>query len=423
MSTLWFEKLPKRWEARRLKTQVMNINEKSLPVGQFYIGMENISSWTASYIKTSTETEGECKCFETEDVLFGKLRPYLGKVYLAEKNGVCSSEFLVLRKFNGNSAFLKYIFLNYNLVMFINASTYGAKMPRASWDFIGNCIIPLPPRDEQDQIVRFLDWKVSQINKLINAKRRQVELLREKRRVVIEDVLLSISAPNLLCRYFGSLQNGISESGDFFTAGTPFVSYGDVYQKEILPSAVSGVAKASIKQQKIYSVEKGDIFFTRTSETIDEIGLTSVCIETIPQAVFSGFVIRFRPKKNIIHNHYAKYFFRSKRVRDYFIQEMNLVTRVSLGQTLLKNLPVLLPDMEKQQCVATSLDKQCERIDKIVNKLNDEITLLTEYRTRLISDVVTGKVDVRDVVVLEYEDMVENVVNNEETNDDMEIIQ
>ena len=75
---------------------------------------------------------------------------------------------------------------------------------------------------------------------------------------------------------------------------------------------------------------------------------------------------------------------------------MNLVTRVSLGQTLLKNLPVLLPDLKTQETVAAQLDAKCGSIETLVTKLNGEIALFTEYRTRLISDVVTGRLDVRN---------------------------
>jgi len=64
---------------------------------------------------------------------------------LPEKDGVCSGEFLVLRDFNGYLPFLKYYLLSYDFIMLVNASTYGAKMPRANWNFIGNCTIPLPP--------------------------------------------------------------------------------------------------------------------------------------------------------------------------------------------------------------------------------------------------------------------------------------
>jgi type I restriction enzyme S subunit len=70
-----------------------------------------------------------------------------------------------------------------------------------------------------------------------------------------------------------------------------------------------------------------------------------------------------------------------------------------LGQTLLKDLPVLLPDIDTQMAIAETLDKKCTAIDKLTDKINAEIALLHEYYTRLVSDVVTGKLDVRDVVV------------------------
>jgi len=103
---------------------------------------------------------------------------------------------------------------------------------------------------------------------------------------------------------------------------------------------------------------------------------------------------------------------------------MNLVTRVSLGQTLLKNLPVLLPDMETQRLTATILDKSCGAIGRLAEKLNDEIALLAESRIRLISDVVTGKLDVRGVAVPEY-DAVEEVgaMDNEGEAEELEAVE
>ena len=343
--------------------------------------------------------------------IINKMKAWQGSCGVSDFEGIVSPAYYVFDLDIDNPRFFNYAIRSRVYIDEFGRISSGIRVNQWDLSLLRLKYIPflLPPCAEQDQIVCYLDWKVSQINKLINAKQRQISLLQEQKRVVIEDVLTSISAQTLLCRYLGTLQNGISEAGDFFTSGTPFVNYGDVYKNEILPCTVNGFAKANIKQQETYSVEKGDIFFTRTSETIDEVGLTAVCDKTIPQAVFSGFVIRFRPKKNVFHNQYAKYFFRSKRVRDFFTQEMNLVTRVSLGQTLLKSLPVLLPDLDTQCIISTHLDEKCGRIDKIVGKLNDKITLLAEYRTRLISDVVTGKLDVRGVVVPEYE-AVEDVV-------------
>ena len=336
--------------------------------------------------------------------VINKMKAWQGSCGVSPYNGIVSPAYFVFDLDIENPRFFDYAIRSSAYVGEFGRISKGIRVDQWDLDLVHLKYIrfPLPPRDEQNQIVRYLDWKASQINKLINAKRRQIELLGEQRQVVIENEFASISAKYMSCRYLGLLQNGISEAGDFFTAGTPFVNYGDVYKNDMLPATVTGVAKANEKQQKTYSVKKGDIFFTRTSETIDEVGFTAVCDETIPQAVFSGFVIRFRPNKDTFHNLYAKYYFRSKRVRDYFTQEMNLVTRVSLGQTLLKNLPILLPDFETQRTIAQRIDKKCKIIDKLVDKLNDEITLLGEYRTRLISDVVTGKLDVRGVTVPDY---------------------
>jgi type I restriction enzyme S subunit len=137
-------------------------------------------------------------------------------------------------------------------------------------------------------------------------------------------------------------------------------------------------------------------FFTRTSETIDEIGIASTCIKTIENSVFAGFLIRFRPQNGMLYKGFSKYFFRCFIPRVFFVKEMNLVTRASLSQELLKRLPVLLPDFDEQIDIAGFLDAETSRIDMLIDKYLRQIELLKEYKTALISEVVTGKVDVRD---------------------------
>ena len=417
MNELWLATIPKHWDCHKIKHIFSERIEKGYPDEPLLVASQNMGVVFKDIYGNRT-VEATKDLHNLKLVCIGdfviSLRSFQGGLEYAYNQGIISPAYTVMMPGGQISGgYFRYFAKSRLFIELLQMCVTGIREGQnIDYGKLKNHLIPLPPRDEQDQIVRYLDWKVSQINKLINAKRRQIVLLQEQRQAVIEDILSNISAQTLLCRYLGSLQNGISESGDFFTDGTPFVNYSDVYKNEILPPTVNGVAKANPKQQKTYSVEKGDIFFTRTSETIDEVGLTAVCDETIPQAVFSGFIIRFRPKNDTFHNQYAKYFFRSKKVRDYFTQEMNLVTRVSLGQTLLKNLPILLPDLETQRNIAIQLDEQCGRLDRLIYKLNDEITLCTEYRTRLISDVVTGKLDVRGVTVPEYEAVVDT--SNEE---------
>ena len=117
-----------------------------------YVGLENIESWTGRLIaadssdKTSggeAEAQGTATSFEVGDILFGKLRPYLAKAMLAENDGVCSTELLVLKPDKElNARFLFYVLLCPEFIALVDSSTFGAKMPRANWDFIGAMQVP-----------------------------------------------------------------------------------------------------------------------------------------------------------------------------------------------------------------------------------------------------------------------------------------
>ena len=90
-------------------------------------------------------------------------------------------------------------------------------------------------------------------------------------------------------KYLGQCQNGISAGAEYFGSGYPFISYGDVYGNIAIPNVASGLANSSEKDRASYSVQKGDVFFTRTSETIEEIGFTSTCLTTMENATFRDF--------------------------------------------------------------------------------------------------------------------------------------
>ena len=192
-------------------------------------------------------------------------------------------------------------------------------------------------------------------------------------------------------RHVGSLQNGVSFSGDAYGEGYPFVSYGDVYRNISLPEQVKGLIQSSEADRARYSVRKGDIFFTRTSETKEEIGFSSACEKTIPDAVFAGFLIRVRPFNDNLYTGFLKYYFRGNHLRSYFVKEMNLVIRASLGQELLKGAPVLIPPIDEQKRIADYLNKKCKLIDSIISEKEAMIRDLQAYKKSLIYEVVTGK--------------------------------
>jgi len=162
--------------------------EESLPSGSVYVGLENLESWTGRLIglHQPVEPTGAVSVYRKGDVLFGKLRPYLAKSFVAPFDGAGTSEFVVFRPSSDiHPRFLNYFFLTPAFVEAVNASTYGAKMPRASDDFIASYPISLPQRAAQDRIVDFLDRETAKIDSLIAEKERLLQVLEERRQALI----------------------------------------------------------------------------------------------------------------------------------------------------------------------------------------------------------------------------------------------
>ena len=299
----------------------------------------------------------------------------------------------------------------------IKLTETGSAQGGISQDILDKVRFAIPNSlQEQQQIVNYLDKKTAKIDATIAKNEELIQLLEEKRVALINQVVTKGLNPNVpikdsgvewigeipehwdktKIRFLGTLQNGISKSSEYFGHGYPFISYGDVYNNDEIPDVINGKAKTTISERIAYSVQKNDIFCTRTSETIDEVGITSLCTKTIENGTFSGFLIRFRLFKNIdINVNFLKFYLQSIAIRHYFAKMMIIVTRASLGQNLLNNLNILLPPMEEQIQIADYLDKETSIIDKTIEKIKVNINLLEEYKTSLIHHVVTGKIDVR----------------------------
>lgn len=279
-----------------------------------------------------------------------------------------------------------------------------------------NFAMILPSIAEQRAIAAYLVEKCGKVDELIADLEQQEKDLTAMKKSEISRVVTKGLNPNAplkdsgiewieempehwevkRLRYMGHTQNGLSKDGSYFGSGYPFVTYGDVYNNIILPTVGSGLAKSTESDQQLYSVERGDVFFTRTSETIEEIGYCSTCLETIPQATFSGFLIRFRPDKDDLLPEFSAYYFRSDLHRRFFVKEMNSVTRASLSQNLLKNLPILLPPKDEQNQIAVYLDSYCQKVDKTILEIKEQVADLKLYKQSLISEAVTGKIKVTD---------------------------
>src|SRR5690606_8108980 len=234
-------------------------------------------------------------------------------VGLSPFDGMITGAYTVLEADPGfDSQFLYYFYLNLDGKKRLKPLYRGLRntIPKESLLSFKTFV---PTFEQQQDIARFLDKKTTQIDEAIAIKEQQIALLKERKQIIIQKAVTQGLDPTVpmkdsgvdwigeipahwdikKLRYLGVTQNGISAGAEYFGEGSPFVSYGDVYKNRQLPELVAGLAKSTDSDQKIYSVMDGDVFFTRTSETVDEIGFASICFRDIEKATFAGFLIRF----------------------------------------------------------------------------------------------------------------------------------
>ncbi len=192
----WIGEIPKDWKVEKIKFIAPQRNQRILLDtlnNKNYVGLENVVSWTGRFVESENETQLESvvNIFEKGDVLFGKLRPYLAKVFTPSKDGVSSGELLSLipdpKKII--QKFLFYRLISKDFIKLIDDSTYGTKMPRANWDFIGSQFIGFPLTSDQKNIVEYLDKKTEVVDQIINMAESSIGKLKELKSSLISNVV------------------------------------------------------------------------------------------------------------------------------------------------------------------------------------------------------------------------------------------
>ena len=186
---------PAHWSIIKLKYSTkLNFNKQfdNKESQLFKIGLEHIESKTSKILATDENAfEGEGTIFKVGDVLFGKLRPYLAKVAAPNFEGHCVGDILVItpNKDIWKTEFLKNRLLSQEFIDLVDNSTFGVKMPRASWDFIGSIKIPVPPLAEQIAIVSHIEAESARIDKAIQLIERELTLVQEYRTALIAEAV------------------------------------------------------------------------------------------------------------------------------------------------------------------------------------------------------------------------------------------
>lgn len=415
----WLQHKPKHWRIKRLKFSTKLVNNKVSVEDSLlpYLGLEHIESWTGKKIDGEIlNSEGLASAFVAGDVLFGKLRPYLAKVHLAQHDGLISSEALVIRSNNELYAdFLKYYMLSRDFINIVDSSTYGSKMPRASWDFIGNLPVLLPELDEQKIIARFLDFKTAQIDALIAKKKALLDKLAEKRTALIShavtkgldssvpmkpsgvawlgDVPKHWEAKRLKFVTSEPLKYGANEAAELTDLELPrYIRITDVNDDGTLREETFRSLPEDIAAD--YLLSDGDILLARSGATV---GKSFIYKPSWGRAAYAGYLIRARMSKSM-NADFAYLFFQSSCYWQWLNSVFIQATIQNVSAEKYANLVIPVPPINEQLSVVSCLLHETKKIDALRERVDLAVKHLNDYRSALITNAVTGKIDVRDFV-------------------------
>ena len=178
------------------------------------------------------------------------------------------------------------------------------------------------------------------------------------------------------------VHNGLSKAGKFFGEGYPFLTFSTVFNNYFIPKQITDLVQSTEKEQESYSIRRGDVFVTRTSETSDELAMRCVALKDYPMATYNGFTKRMRPITNRVLPEYIGYYMRLPNFRGEFRAFSTMTTRASLRNEDLLGLEVKLPSIEIQKQIADILSAY----DDLIENNQKQIKLLEEATQRLYKE-------------------------------------
>lgn len=401
----WIGDIPKHWEVTRGKNILNLITERSQ--SEVKVGLENIEGFTGQYVETETKYDGEGVQVRVGDIVYGKLRPYLCKAWLATFECNAVGDFYVFRCKNNNyTRYIHQLFLSHGFTDITNASTYGARMPRVASSFIQSLSFPIPPLAEQRAIVSYLDGKVGQIDTYVAKQTQQIELLKELKQAVIANAVTKGIDNKAKLKQTGiswighvpqhweqcRLKNVVSCNNETLSNNTEpslqieYVEIADVKEMEgIVRTTHYKFSEAPSRARRI--TKNGDIILSTVRTYLKAVAL----VKQEGLIVSTGFAV-LRPKD--CNQEYISYLLRS----DYFLGEVSRrsfgISYPSITTDALLSIEIPIPPLSEQRAIVSYIEAKTASINKLIDAYEQQVERVKEYKQRLISDAVTGKINV-----------------------------
>jgi type I restriction enzyme S subunit len=376
-----------------------------------YVGLEHLASRSFERIGSGTADEVQSSKYEFQpnDVLYGKLRPYLDKAVLARETGVCTTELLVLRPKQGvDPRFLVSVVHAPTFVEHAVAGTTGAQHPRTSWNHIRDFELPEFGSDEQEKVGNFL-W---QVHSAIVSSERAIEIGADLKQAAMEELftrglrseahketeigpmpesweLVQFGAVREWLQYGTSIHCTYDRS-DFPVLRIPNIEPGRVSINDIKFCTLNNEEAAR------YRLERGDLIFIRTNGVIERLGTCAVYAGEPEGALFASYLIRARLKRDQLVPHFAAYFFASELGTSIIAGRATPAAdgKYNLNTAIIDSLPIPLPPtLDEQQEIVQVLDT----IDSKIGLHRKKRAALDDLFKALLHKLITGEIRVSDL--------------------------
>ena len=342
-----------------------------------YVGLEHIGKNTGKIIgsQESKMAVSSKTVFYRGDLLYGKLRPYLNKVAVADFDGVCSTDILV---FQQNSfivnTFLKLCLLKSDFVEFANSTVTGVQHPRTSHKKLSDYPIPLPPPSEQHRIVSKIESIFAQIDAVQENLERfalpcksssaNLNILKNS---ILKNIFENIESKRnplqklSLKEICHKITDGTHKTPTYCNNGIHFLRVKDIHNSEIDWSTVKQIShNEHLELIRRCKPEKDDVLFSKNGT----IGLSKVIDWNEEFSIFVSLAL-FKPKKEIINSYFLKYFLDSPTAIKQIAQRSKTVTVTNLHLEEIRKILISLPPLNEQKRIVTKIESIFGNIDTL----------------------------------------------------------
>jgi len=352
-------------------------------------------------------------------LVINKMKAWQGSMGIAPTDGIVSPAYFVYDLRVSNRMFGQALLRSRPYVAHFAQASDGVRV--GQWDLSINRMreIPvlLPPPEEQEAIVRFLDHANRRIDQFIRSKKKLIALLNEQKQAIIHRAVTRGLDPGVKLKDSGvpwigqipahwdvrrlktalrGFRNGVFKRSDDFGAGYPLVNVKDLFDEGgWIDARKLELVRASENEVSTFRVSPGDLFFVRSSLKLEGTGMCAIIGDCPDDTIFECHVVRARPNPGVVSSEYMAMYLRSWAGRNNAISRANTVTMSTLSQGVLGDLPIILPPLLEQRDILNRVAHELKPLNGPRAAAEQQLVHIREYRTRLISDVVTGQLDVR----------------------------